>query len=111
MGKIQWTDLPRAIRQHLFDRLEERRITVEDLYKLKLWRESEPEAPDGPWCRDFGSFKICGESEFPKTLLLKGQPARGKSLSTSRCGPTHCWRPAMLSREIRGLPDMAFSHS
>ncbi len=80
MGKIQWTDLPRAIRQHLFDRLEERRITVEDFYKLKLWRESEPEAPDGPWYKDFGSFKICGEGKFPKTFLLKGQPARGKPL-------------------------------
>ncbi len=78
--RIQWTNLPRAIRQHLFDRLEERRITVEDLYKLKLWRESEPEAPDGPWYKDFGSFKICGEGKFPKTFLLKGQPARGKPL-------------------------------
>jgi len=54
--------------------------TAEDLYKLKLWRESEPEAPDGPWYKDFGSFKICGEGEFPKTFLLKGQAARGKSL-------------------------------
>jgi len=52
----------------------------EDLYKLKLWRESEPEAPDGSWYKDFGSFKICGEGEFPKTFLLKGQPERGKSL-------------------------------
>jgi hypothetical protein len=80
MGKIQWTDLPRAIRQHLFDRLHARRITVEDLYKLKLWRESEPEAPDGSWYKDFGSFKICGEGKFPRTFLLKGQPARGKPL-------------------------------
>jgi len=38
MLKIQWTNLPPALRQHLFDRLEERQITVEDLYKLKLWR-------------------------------------------------------------------------
>jgi hypothetical protein len=30
--------------------------------------------------KDFGSFKICGEGEFPKTFLLKGQAARGKSL-------------------------------
>ena len=68
-------------RQHLFDRLAEREITTEDLYKLKLWRESEPEAPDGPWYKDFGSFKICGEGKFPKTFLLKGQAARGKALS------------------------------
>lgn len=47
MPKIQWADLPPALRQHLFDRVAERKITKEDLYKLKLWRESEPDAPDG----------------------------------------------------------------
>jgi hypothetical protein len=80
MPKIQWTNLPAAIRQHLFDRLAERKITAEDLYRLKLWRESEPDAPDGQWYKDFGSFKICGEGRFPKTFLLKGQAAKGKSL-------------------------------
>jgi hypothetical protein len=30
--------------------------------------------------KDFGSFKICGEGEFPKTFLLKGEPAKGKAL-------------------------------
>ncbi len=80
MPKIQWTDLPLALRDHLFERLRERRITAEDLYKVKLWRESEPEAPDGDWYKDFGSFKICGEGKFPKTFLLAGQPARGKRL-------------------------------
>jgi hypothetical protein len=78
--KIQWKDLPPALRDHLFDRLRDRKITVEDLYQLKLWRESEPEAPDGPWFKDFGSFKVCGEGKYPKTLLLRGQAARGKKL-------------------------------
>ena len=36
-------------------------------------RSSTPEAPAGPWYKDFGSFKICGEGEFPKTFLLKGR--------------------------------------
>ena len=63
-----------------FERVRERQIPAEDLYKLKLWRESEPEASDGPWYKDFGSFKICGEGELPKTFLLKGQAAKGKSL-------------------------------
>jgi hypothetical protein len=80
MPKIQWTDLPPALRSHLFDRLEELRVTPEDLYKLKLWRESEPEAPEGPWYKDFGSFKLCGEGKFPKTFLLKGQAAMGRPL-------------------------------
>ena len=47
MPKIQWNNLPSALRDHLLDRLRERKITVDDLYQLKLWRESGPEAPDG----------------------------------------------------------------
>jgi hypothetical protein len=78
--KIQWTNLPPALREHLFDRLVDRQITAEDLYQLKLWRESEPDAPEGDWYKDFGSFKICGEGKFPKTFLMKGQAARGRAL-------------------------------
>jgi len=80
MPKIQWTNLPPALRGDLFDRLAQRQITAEDLYKLKLWRESEPEAPEGLWYKDFGSFKLCGEGQFPKTFLLRGQAAKGKQL-------------------------------
>ena len=80
MPKIEWTNLPPALRDRLFERLRERTITPEDLYKLKLWRESEPEAPEGEWYKDFGSFKICGAGKFPKTFLLSGQPAKGKRL-------------------------------
>lgn len=80
MPKIQWTELPPALRDHLFERLRERRISAEDLYRLKLWRESEPEAPEGSWFKDFGSFKLCGEGRFPKTFLLRGQAAKGRKL-------------------------------
>jgi hypothetical protein len=81
MPKIRWTDLPPALRDHLFDRVREREIAIEDLYRLKLWRESEPQAPEGPWYKDFGSFKLCGEGQYPKTFLLRGQAARGKEIS------------------------------
>jgi hypothetical protein len=80
MPKIQWSNLPPALHDHLFDRLRERKIKVEDLYQLKRWRESEPDAPDGLWHKDFGSFKICGEGKYPKTFLLRGQPAKGQKL-------------------------------
>jgi hypothetical protein len=69
-----------ALRDHLFERLRDRKISVEDLYALKLWRESEPDAPEGPWYKDFGSFKICGEGKYPKTFLLRGQLATGRRL-------------------------------
>lgn len=77
MPKIQWRDLPPALRDHLFERLRERKISAEDLYRLKAWRESDPDAPEGPWYKDFGSFKICGEGRYPKTFLLRGQAAKG----------------------------------
>lgn len=80
MPRIVWTDLPAPLRDHLFERLRERQIKIEDLYLLKLWRESEPEAPDGPWYKDFDSFKLCGEGQYPKTFLLAGQPATGEKL-------------------------------
>ncbi len=80
MPKIEWTSLPRALRDHLFERRAERKITTEDLYRLKEWRASEPDAPDGPWFKDFGTFKICGEGKYPKTFLLRGQAAKGQRL-------------------------------
>ena len=80
MPRIEWQGLPPALRDHLFDRLREREITAKDLYQLKLWRESEPEAPDGLWYKDFGTFKVCGEGRFPRTFLLRGQPAKGQKL-------------------------------
>ena len=80
MPRIRWSGLPPALRDHLFDRLRERQITAEDLYQLKVWRESNPEAPDGLWYKDFGSFKICGEGRYPKTFLLPGQAAKGQKL-------------------------------
>ena len=80
MPTIQWQNLPTALRDHLFDRLKERKISADALYALKLWRESEPEAPEGLWYKDFGSFKICGQGQYPKTFLLKGQPAKGEKL-------------------------------
>ncbi len=80
MSKIQWADLPAPLRDHLFERLRERKISAQDLYQLKIWRESEPDAPEGPWYKDFGSFKICGEGQYPKTFLLRGQPAKGEKL-------------------------------
>jgi hypothetical protein len=43
MPKIQWLDLPPHLREHLFDRAKERKITVEDLFALEEWRRHSPE--------------------------------------------------------------------
>lgn len=76
----RWGDLPPNVRQHLVDRMRDRAITISDLNQLRLWIESQPEVPEGPWHKDFGSFKICGEGRLPKTFLQKGQVAKGQAL-------------------------------
>jgi hypothetical protein len=53
---------------------------VEDLFALEEWRQHSPEAPDGGWFKDFGSFKLRGEGQYPKTFLLRGQVANGKEI-------------------------------
>jgi hypothetical protein len=75
-----WPHLPVAIRAHLVERMRDRKISLEDLNHLCIWIESRPEVPEGPWYKDFGSFKLCGESKYPKTFLLSGQAATGRKL-------------------------------
>ena len=75
-----WSQLPVGIRNHLIDRMRDRSISVADLNGLRLWVESRPEVPDGPWFKDFGSFKLCGERPYPKTFLLPGQAAHGSEI-------------------------------
>ena len=78
MPKVaRWDQFPAAVCQHLIDRMRDRSITVSDLNLLRIWMETQPEVPEGDWYKDFGSFKICGQGELPKTFLLKGQAAKG----------------------------------
>ncbi len=42
-----WNKLPPAIRQHLMDRMRDRRISIADLNRLRIWVESHPLVPEG----------------------------------------------------------------
>jgi hypothetical protein len=75
-----WSHLPSAIRDHLIERMRDRKISLNDLNQLRIWIESKPHVPEGPWYKDFGSFKLCGEGSYPKTFLLARQTATGQKL-------------------------------
>jgi hypothetical protein len=75
-----WAHLPLPTREHLLERMRDRKLSIEDLNQRRLWIESGPEVPAGEWYKDFGSFKLCGKGPFPKTFLLPGQPASGAKL-------------------------------
>jgi hypothetical protein len=75
-----WPRIPAPIRDHLMVRMRDRSISLDDLNQLRLWLETRPDVPMGPWFKDFGSFKLCGEGKYPKTFLLAGQIATGEKL-------------------------------
>jgi len=47
---------------------------------LLAWIKLNPELPDGPWCKDFGTFKLVGEGPISKTFLTKDQVCTGERL-------------------------------
>lgn len=69
----RWSDFPRGVQRHLSERLLSRRITSDDLNKLRVWVESQPDVPETSWYKDFGSFKIVGEGPNPLSFLDAGQ--------------------------------------
>ena len=52
MPKVKWKDLPPQLRQHLFDRAKERKISMEDLFALEEWRMHSPDVPEGQWYKE-----------------------------------------------------------
>jgi hypothetical protein len=75
-----WPRIPAPIRNHLTERMRDRNINLDDLNQLRVWLETKPNVPAGPWYKDFGSFKLCGDGKYPKTFLLSGQIAVGEKL-------------------------------
>ena len=75
-----WSQLPIGVRNHLVERMHDRKVSLDDLNLLRVWMDSKPNVPEGSWYKDFGSFKLCGEGKFPKTFLLAGHAASGQNL-------------------------------
>lgn len=75
-----WPRIPAAIRDHLVERMHDRNISLDDLNRLRVWIETRPNVPTGPWYKDFGSFRLCGHGRYPKTFLLSGQAAVGQQV-------------------------------
>ena len=80
MPKIRFSDLPRGLWQHLLERVAQREIGIADLRRLPEWVKSGPWAPEGDWYKDFGSFKLCGSGEYPRTVPTKSMRAFGQQI-------------------------------
>ncbi len=78
MPRIRRENVPPALFQHLLDRIQERRISADQLIQLARWLDTEPDVPEGEWYRRFSGMTVCGEGELIKTFLLPAQHPKGQ---------------------------------
>jgi len=83
---------PTAIKQHLVERIRDRRFLPGMAQELADWLRTRPsaldliESPEG-WHKKFSSFTVCGEGEYIKTIFTiysPGTPRRGSVDLNSR---------------------------
>jgi hypothetical protein len=79
--KVRRQDVPAPLLQHLLDRIRERRIAADQLARLAMWLDREPEVPSGAWYKRFPGMIVCGEGDLIKTFLLPGQSPKGQAVS------------------------------
>ena len=80
MPRVRRRGLPRALLNHLLDRISERAISADQLEEFVDWLDTEPEVPDGKWFRPFSGMCVCGEGELVKTFLIEGQVPTGTEI-------------------------------
>jgi hypothetical protein len=72
--------VPRAVLDHLLDRIRAREIPAEQLGLLAEWLDTEPEVPAGKWFKRFPGMIACGEGDLVKTFLRSGQAPSGDEM-------------------------------
>lgn len=80
MPRVQRSNLPRPLFDHLLDRIKSRQISADQLGFLAEWLDTNPEVPDGKWFKKFSGMIVCGEGQLIKTFLQSGQAAFGIEL-------------------------------
>ncbi len=77
MPNVRRHNLPPALLQHLLDRIQQRRISPDELGLLAAWLDTQPEVPEGRWFKRFSGMTVCGQGELIRTFLTPGQSAEG----------------------------------
>ncbi len=80
MPKVQRKDIPRALLEHLLQRIAGRSIDAHALESLAVWLDTNPEVPAGDWFKRFPSMTVCGRGVLIKTFLTPSQVPIGTEL-------------------------------
>jgi len=75
-----WPRFPAAIRDHLVERMRDRKISLQDLNQLRLWIESRPEVPEEPGTKILARSNCTAKASTQQPFLLSGQTAIGRKL-------------------------------
>jgi len=77
MPRVRRHNLPPALRQPLLDRIQQRRITPDQLGSLAAWLDTQPKVPEGRWFKRFPGMTVGGEGDLVITFLTRDQLVEG----------------------------------
>lgn len=80
MAKIQRSDIPRPLLEHLLLRVRERDIDEDAVQSLAAWLDTNPEVPAGSWFKRLPTMTVCGDGSLIKTFLTPAQAPFGDEL-------------------------------
>lgn len=80
MPQIRRHKLPRALIEHLAERVLQREISVDQIGLFGDWCDTKPQVPVGSWFKRFPGMIACGEGELVKTFLIPGQVPHGEEV-------------------------------
>jgi hypothetical protein len=80
MPRIRRHSLPRALIDHLVERILQREIPADQIGLFADWCDLLPEVPEAPWFKRFPGMVVCGEGELVKTFLRPGQVPHGQEV-------------------------------
>lgn len=80
MAKIQRSNIPRPLLEHLLLRVRERDIDADAVQSLAAWLDTNPEVPAGSWFKRFSTMTVCGDGALIKTFLTPAQVPFGDEL-------------------------------
>jgi GNAT superfamily N-acetyltransferase/8-oxo-dGTP pyrophosphatase MutT (NUDIX family) len=64
-------EIPRAAALHIYRRVQEGRISREELAEAAAWVSKRPMVPPGDWYHSFRTFKLVGRGSTPTSVLAK----------------------------------------
>jgi hypothetical protein len=80
MAKVQRSDIPRPLLEHLLLRVRDRDIDEDAVQSLAAWLDTNPEVPTGSWFKRFSTMTVCGDGALIKTFLTPAQAPFGDEL-------------------------------